>query len=132
VGGKGDDNEIEDEIEKETHEGFNDNNAFCAEDKQEKPHPLAPSIAERYDVAEEMVMGYFCEGYSIGAIMLAIKTSQLDGIDASPGDLLANRAVGNAWGKIWKELGLIDKEKDGHSPPGQLKKPKHAGPKDKD
>ena len=118
--------------EKEKTEGFKDNSAFCAEGKQEKPHPLAPKIAERYGVTEEMVMGFFCEGYSIGAIMLAIKTSQLDGMTANPGDLLANRAAGNAWGQIWTGLGLIGSEKDGHSPPGQLKKPDHAGPKNKD
>lgn len=116
----------------EKPEGSKDNSAFCADGKQEKTHPLAPKISERYGVTEEMVMGYFCEGYSIGAIMLAIKTSQLDGITSNPGDLLASRTAGNAWGQIWKGLGLIGSEKDGHSPPGLLKKPDHAGPKNKD
>ncbi len=124
-GGNGDgDNENED---KEKREGFKDNSTFCAEGKQEKAHPLAPKIAERFGVSEEMVMDNFCEGYSIGAIMLAIKTSQLDGMTANPGELLANRAAGNAWGQIWRGLGVIGNEKDGHSPPGLLKKPDHAG-----
>ena len=109
-------------------EGFKDNSAFCADGKQEKPHPLAPKIAERFGVSEKMVMDYFCEGYSIGAIMLAIKTSQLEGISSTPGDLLESRADGNAWGLIWKDLKLIGNEKDGHSPPGLLKKT----PKNKD
>jgi len=117
---------------KEKPEGFKDNGAFCAEGRQEKPHPLAPMIAERFGVSEEMVMGYFCEGYSIGAIMLAIKTSQLEGITATPDDLLASRAKGNTWGHIWQKLGLIGSEKEGHSPPGLLNRPDHAGPKDKD
>lgn len=143
-GGSGNGNDDKNEVEnengnkgnekdkKEKPEGFKDNIAFCAEHKQVKLHPLAPKIAERYGVTEEMVMGYFCEGYSIGAIMLAIKTSQLasqlEGVTANPGDLLANRAAGNAWGQIWKGLGLIGSEKDGHSPPGLLKKPDHADP----
>ena len=115
--------------DKEKPEGFQNNSAFCAEGKQEKPHPLAPKIAERFGVSEEMVMDYFCEGYSIGAIMLAIKTSQMEGITATPDDLLTSRAGGNAWGHIWQELGVIGSEREGHSPPGLLNRPDHAGPK---
>jgi hypothetical protein len=116
----------DDEVEKP--EGFRVNSAFCAEGKQDKPHPLAPKIAQRYGVSEEWVMEKFCDGYSIGAIMLAIKTSQIDGMTATPDELLANRAAGTGWGLIWKELGLIGSEKNGHSPPGLLKKPDHGGP----
>jgi hypothetical protein len=110
-------------------EGYKDNSAFCADGKQEKPHPLAPKIAERFGTTEEWVMGRFCEGYSIGAIMLAIKTSQMDGMTSSPHDLLVERAAGNGWGLIWKGLGLIGCKKEGQSPPGLLKKPAFAGPK---
>ena len=117
--------------EKEKPEGFKENSAFCAEGKQVKPHPLAPKIAGRYGVTEEWVMGRFCEGYSIGAIMLAVRTSQMEGVTALPDELLANRAAGSGWGLIWKELGLIGSENSGHSPPGLLKKTEHAGPKDK-
>lgn len=112
----------------EKPEGFQKNSAFCAEGKQVKPHPLAPKIEERYGVPEEWVMSRFCEGYSIGAIMLAVRTSQMEGITATPDEILANRAAGNGWGQIWNKLGLIGSEKDGHSPPGLLKKPDHAGP----
>ena len=112
-------------------EGFKYNSAFCADGKQEKSHPLAPKIAERFGISEETVMGYFCEGYSMGAIMLAIKTSQMDDISISVDDLLASRENGQGWGQIWKGLGLIGSEKDGQSPPGLLKKPDHAGPKNK-
>jgi len=111
----------------ENPEGFKTNSAYCADGKQEKPHPLAPKIAERFGVSEEVVMGHFCEGFSIGAIMLAIKTSQLDNVTATLDELLASRAGGTPWGLIWKELHLIGSEKDGHSPPGLLKKPDHAG-----
>ena len=112
----------EDEDRGEKPEGFKENSAFCADGKQEKPHPLAPKIAERYGVTEEFVMDYFCEGYSIGAIMLAIKTSQMEGMTVTPKDLLDGRKAGNGWGEMWKNLGLIGNEKSGFSPPGLLKK----------
>lgn len=113
-------------------EGAKDNSAYCAEDKQENSHPLSAKIAERYGVTEEWVSEYFCNGYSLGAIMLALKTSEIDGLGIDglgidPDTLLADRAEGNAWGKIWSGLGIIGNEKDGHSPPGHLKKPDHAG-----
>ena len=112
-------------------EGKKDNSAFCAEGKQDKLHPLADKIEERFDVPEEgWVMDYFCSGYGMGAIMLALKTSELDGSD--PGELLESRAQGQGWGQIWKDRGLIGSEKEGHSPPGLLNRPDHAGPKDKD
>jgi len=111
-------------------EGSKDNSAFCAEGKQDSPHPFSPIMAERYGVTEEWVTEYFCQGYSIGAIMLALKTSQMDGMNVDPATLLAGRAEGNGWGQIWQSLGLIGSEKDGKSPPGLLKRPAHAGPKD--
>ena len=111
-------------------EGKKDNSAFCDGDKQDKLHPLAEKIGERFGVGDEEVRGYFCDGYGMGAIMLALMTSELD--DSSPGELLGNRAEGIGWGQIWKEKGLIGSEKEGYSPPGHLKRPDHAGPKDKD
>lgn len=118
----------EDEDEGEKPEGFQENSAFCAEGKQDRPHPLAPKMAERYGVSEDWVMEKFCEGYSIGAIMLAIKTSQMEGVTVTPEDLLAGRKAGNGWGLIWKDLKLIGNEKSGFSPPGLLKKTNQTGP----
>jgi len=63
---------------------------------------------------------------------LALKTGELEGIEAAPESLLAERENGVGWGNIWKGLGLVDSEREGHSPPGLLKKPEHAGPKNKD
>jgi hypothetical protein len=113
-------------------EGSKYNSAYCADGKQEKPHPFATRMAERYGVDEEWVMGYFCAGHGMGAIMLALKTSQMDGVNVDPETLLAERESGNGWGQIWQEYKLIGKEKEAHSPPGLLKKPDFAGPKDKD
>lgn len=103
-------------------EGGKGNSAYCADGKQEKPHPLAAKMAERYDVDEKWIMDYFCDGYGMGQIMLALQTSQLEGFDADPDTLLAERANGVGWGLIWKDLGIIGNEKDGHSPLGLLKK----------
>ena len=111
-------------------EGSKENSAFCDDGKQEKPHPLADKVGERFEVTEEWVMDYFCAGYGMGAIMLALKTSELDGSDAE--ELLEDRSQGQGWGQIWKDKGLIGSEKEGHSPPGLLKRPDQAGPKDKD
>ena len=111
-------------------EGSKDNSAFCAEDKQDKPHPFDPKMVERYGVEEGWVTKTFCEGYSMGAIMLALKTSQMDGVNVSPATLLTERAEGTAWGQLWKDWGVIGREKDGQSPPGLLKKPTYAGPKE--
>ena len=112
----------------ETKEGKK-NSAFCADGRQEKPHPLAARLADRYGVTEGWVMEYFCGGYGMGQIMLALKTSEIEGIDVDADTLLAERANGIGWGNIWKKLGLIGSEKDGHSPPGLRKKPDHPRPK---
>ena len=124
--GKGNDDLYEDENEVDDDdlaEGSKLNSAYCADGKQEKPHPLAAKMAERYGVTQDWIMGYFCEGYGMGQIMLAIKTSQIEGIEANPETLLTERSNGVGWGNIWKNMGLIGRERDGHSPPGLLKKP---------
>ena len=108
------------------------NSAYCADGVQEKPHPFAVRMSERYGVSEEWVMGYFCGGYGMGQIMLALKTGRIEGIEVDPETLLTKRANGQGWGNIWKGLGLIGSEREGHSPPGLLKKPDHAGPRGKD
>jgi len=104
-------------------EGSKLNSAFCADGKQTKPHPLAAKLSQRYSVTEQWVMDNFCAGYGMGAIMLALKTSELNGTDADPETLLAERANGQGWGQIWQGLGLIGNQREGHSPPGLLKKP---------
>lgn len=129
--GKGDDTAGDGNSEVQA-EGGKDNSAYCADGKQEKPHPLAARLAERYGVTEQWIMDYFCDGYGMGQIMLALKTSEIEGIEADPEILLAERANGIGWGNIWKDLGLIGSEKDIDSPPGLLKKPDHAGPKNKE
>lgn len=109
------------EQEQETNE-YRFTNAYCVDGMKETNHPLAAKIAERYGVSEDMVMTYFCQGYSIGEIMLAIKTSQMEGVEMTPEEILANLETNDAWGLLWQDMGLIGWEKEGKSPPGQLKK----------
>jgi hypothetical protein len=97
------------------------NSAFCADDKQDRVHPMAEQISEKYGVTTDWVMSYYCNGQSIGAIMLALKTSQLNGSD--PASTLVLRAEGVGWGHIWQNMGMIGSETAVKTPPGKLKKP---------
>ncbi len=100
------------------------NSAYCAGDKQQDAHPMASALAEKYGVTTEWVMGYFCNGYGMGAIMLALKTHEINGADVDA--LLAQRAGGLGWGAIWQELNIIGSERDVQTPPGLLNKPNHG------
>ena len=109
-----------DEDENQDQDSGKANSAFCMPGKKTTTHPVALKIAQKYGVDPAWVMGYFCQGEGMGAIMLALKTQQLNG--ANPDDLLAQRASGVGWGKIWQGLGMIGSEKEVKTPPGQLKK----------
>jgi len=102
-------------------EGRKDNSAYCNADKKQEPHPFANAMAEKYDADPAWVMENFCNGYSMGAIMLALKTQAINGAD--PDDILSMRSEGQGWGAIWKELKMIGSERDAKTPPGLLKKP---------
>jgi hypothetical protein len=108
-------------------EGSKMDNAYCS-GKKEKEHPMAVKIAAKYGVSAAWVMDKFCSGYGMGAIMLSLKTQQING--ASPDSLLAQRAEGKGWGKIWHEQGLIGKEKSVEPPPGKLKRPEQGEKKE--
>ena len=103
------------------------NGAYCSGAKLDKPHPVAVKLMTQYPVTEAWIMGHFCSGHGMGAIMLALKTSGGDVAKANA--MLEKRTSGMGWGQIWKEEKLIGDERNGESPPGWLKKPDHAGPK---
>ena len=125
--GNGGLDEDEQEGEEDEPGGARMNSAFCADGIPIGTHPLAPKLAARYGVDQAWVMDQFCAGYSVGAIMLAIKTSQVTGVTSTPDALLAERASGMGWGQIWQKMKLIGSEKEGHSPPGLLKKQMKSG-----
>jgi hypothetical protein len=82
------------------------------------PHPVVQSLADLYDdVSYEMIMGWFCQGYGLGEIMHALKTSE-ETDNLSPEDLLWLKTDLGGWGKVWQELGLIGRpeEKPGGPP----------------
>ena len=87
-------------------------------------HPVVAKIAVWYGestgVTVEQVHEWFCQGHSVGQIMLALTTQKLDGSD--PAETLAQRSAGKGWGVIWKEKGLIGNAREGE-PPGWAKKP---------
>lgn len=105
----------------EKSEGKKDNSAYCDAEKKQEDHPLAAALEEKFGADPAWVMDQFCGGYSMGAIMLALKTQSISGAD--PDEILAKRAEGQGWGAIWKELKMIGNERDAKTPPGQLKKP---------
>ena len=124
----GADEESNEQGDDEPEETGKANSAFCSPGKKDKAHPLANKLAMEYGVSPDWVMGYFCNRQGMGAIMLALKTSQITGTD--PDSLLAQRAAGEGWGQIWQKLGLIGSEKDIKAPPGQLTKPASSGTDD--
>jgi hypothetical protein len=120
--------------EKNKNKGDDDGNggketsAYCSGDK-DKDHPFAAGVAETYGVSEDEVMGYFCQGYGFGQIMLAIQTQKMEGVSSSVAAMLAARKDGLGWGQIWKDMGIVGNKDHGKSPPGLLKKPdKTTGP----
>jgi hypothetical protein len=108
--------------EEEEGEGGKSESAFCDPEKEKGSHPVAAGLAEVYEVDEEEIMGYFCDGFGFGQIMLALQTDV-----ENYGELLSQREEGLGWGEIWQELGLIGKPEDADAPPGHLKRPDHAG-----
>jgi hypothetical protein len=107
-------------------EGRKDNSAYCNADKKQEPHPMAAALAVKYGVEPTWVMDNFCGGYSMGAIMLALKTGDLkdteEDLEEYANGILAQRAEGQGWGAIWKDLNMIGSERDAKTPPGLLKK----------
>lgn len=68
------------------------------------PHPVGQSIADKFDVAYEQVMTWFCDGFSFEDILLALQTSEIADID--PGTLL-DRYAQIGWEPLWQELELM-------------------------
>jgi len=119
---KGDDSlENEKEEEKEGKEGLEGklSSSYCS-GKKENDHPFAAAISETYGISVSDVMGYFCDGFGFGEIMLALQTHQMN--DEEISSMLDLRESGQGWGQIWQEMGIIGNKDKAKSPPGQLKK----------
>ncbi|MBN1120571.1 MAG: hypothetical protein JXJ17_05795, partial [Anaerolineae bacterium] len=85
-------------------------------------HPAAEKIADTYGVSYDQVMGWFCDGFGFGEIILALSATEETGI--STDELLAMKAEGTGWGNVWKEIGLSrgHGQDEDFVPPGQENK----------
>ncbi|MEW6504107.1 MAG: DUF5667 domain-containing protein [Chloroflexota bacterium] len=89
-----------------TPERVNQGN-YCTDLTQQ--HPVGAKLALEYGVPYEQVMGWFCQGYGMGEIMLALQASQKSGLPADQFFVMKEEQGG--WGKVWQEMGWIGKER---------------------
>jgi hypothetical protein len=68
-----------------------------------EPHPVAESIAEKYQQDYQEIVDWYCAGYSFEDILVALQTSRLT--DLEPLDLL-EKTQGQEWLEIWEDLNL--------------------------
>ena len=76
------------------------------------PHPAAQALADEHGVSYDDVMGWFCAGYGLGEVKLALETSAREGVNMSAGELLALKTELGGWGEVWQQLGLIGSTDD--------------------
>ncbi|MEA3438821.1 MAG: DUF5666 domain-containing protein [Chloroflexota bacterium] len=62
------------------------------------PHPTGKKLAQRYGVAYEELMNWFCQNFGFGEIDLAYTLSRATGIPTA--DIFALRRSGMGWGEI--------------------------------
>jgi hypothetical protein len=92
-------------------------------------HPVASGLADWFPEDYETIIGWFCDGWGFGQIMLALQTAEMTEDEGdSAQDYLDFRAEDQGWGEIWKELGLIGKPEDDGDPP--MAPPDDGGPPD--
>jgi hypothetical protein len=106
-----------------------DESAYCSGEK-ETAHPVIIVLANQFDKEVNELMGYFCDGFGIGQIYLALQTEKVTGEEY--GSLLALREEGQGWGEIWKDLGYQGKPKDKDKTPLGQEKDKTPPGHDKD
>jgi len=99
--------------------GGKSNSSYCSGEK-ENDHPFAAAISEIYGVSVSDVMGYFCNGFGFGEIMLALQTHQMN--DEKISFMFGLRESKHGWGQIWQDMGIIGNADKAKSPSGQLKK----------
>lgn len=98
-----------------------------------QPHPTGTTLAGKYGVPYEEIMGWFCQGYGFGEIDLAYEISRA--VPLPVDQVFSMRAGGAGWGEIKQQL-LPDQQngnaaENNHSksngkdktPPGQVGKP---------
>lgn len=71
-------------------------------------NPIALKLSEVFGVTYEDIMGWRCQGWGFGEIVIAYTISKDSGVPVA--DLFAMREAGKGWGEILKELGYENGE----------------------
>lgn len=83
--------------------------------------PHAQTLADKYEVSTDEIMGWFCDGNGFGEIEQAYDLSLVDG--QSVAEIFALREAGAGWGQIKKEIGGSPSD----NAPGQQNNPGNNG-----
>ena len=83
--------------------------------------PHAQTLADKYEVDYDEIMGWFCDGNGFGEIELAYDLSLVNGQTAA--EIFALREAGTGWGQIKKEVGGSPSD----NAPGQQNRPDNNG-----
>ncbi len=85
---------------------------YCSVDSEAELPALA-DLAEQYGVEYSELLTFFCEGYGLGEIKLALKTAEKMEDEDLWNDflILPKKDRDGGWGKLWQMLGLIGKDK---------------------
>jgi hypothetical protein len=89
-----------------------------------EPHPEALTLAGRYGVASEEIMGWFCQGFGFGEIDLAYSLmGELNITDVT--EIFVMRADGQSWGAIKQSFSAqsVDENKPTAKPANENKPP---------
>lgn len=71
------------------------------------PHPIGKDIAETFDVSYELVVDWFCSGFSFENILIALETSEAVDI---PAETLLDMLLEMEWEEIWIETGFVSEQ----------------------
>ncbi|MCX7977133.1 MAG: DUF5667 domain-containing protein [Bellilinea sp.] len=69
-------------------------------------HPVGVKLAVTYAVPYEDVMGWFCQGFGFGEIMLALQASQHSELTAE--EILLLKVELGGWGEVWRHLAMLE------------------------
>ncbi|MCI0713483.1 MAG: hypothetical protein L0154_25225 [Chloroflexi bacterium] len=97
------DEEEEEDCEEEDDEDDEEDTGACT-----NLNPVGETLAEAYEVDEEDILGWRCDGYGYGEIARALALADLSGDDAD--EILARRADGEGWGNILKDYDIHPSE----------------------
>ena len=104
--------ELEDEDDDDMDDDDMEPGAVCSGDLT---HPVLSELAESYEVDYETLKDYFCQGFGVGEIKLALQTAAREDVGETFDQILDRRSTDGmkdvGWGEIWQDLGLIGKGK---------------------